>query len=147
MKLKSLKIGKRSFLRFRNKYGEVVACLDVGGEDDKTIPVGVAFCNPKDFNLRRKIRVQKGHGLAASRADKALKEVPATFVMEFEDTLGSIGGEKLLEHMKEIITNYLSVGRFGFGTYHSPKKDGEFTGWFVPFIKLLRGDDQEKEVA
>jgi hypothetical protein len=67
MKLKSLKVEKRSFLRFRNKYGEVIACLDVGGENDKTIPVGVAFCNPKDFNLRRSIRNQKGHGLAVSK--------------------------------------------------------------------------------
>jgi hypothetical protein len=142
MKLKSLKAEKKSFLRFRNDHGEVVACLNVGGADDKTIPVGVAFCNPKDFNLRRKIRTQKGHGLASSRADKALGEkVPATLVMEFEDTLGSIGEEKLLEHMTEVITDYLSRGLFGFKTYASERKDGEFVAWFVPFMKALRGEE------
>lgn len=141
MKLKSLKIGKRSFLRFRNKYGEVIACLNAGGGDDRTVFVGVAFCNPKDFNLRRAIRTKKGHGLASSRADKMPSErAPGTFVTVFDDALGDIGGEELAKRMTAEVTDYLNKGLFGFGAYHSPKKDGEFMQWFVPFVKTLRGE-------
>jgi hypothetical protein len=140
MKLKALKVDKKSFLRFRNKYGEVVACLNVGGADDKTIPVGVAFCNPKDFNLRRKIRMQKGHGLAVHRAEWADEGVPASANLVMEDDFINLSGEERLERVREMLVKYLSEGQFGFKTYASDRKEGEFVKWFVPFVKTIRGE-------
>lgn len=144
MKTKSLKVGKRTFLRFRNKYGEVVACLDVGGENDKTISAGFAFCNPHDFNLRRSIRSQKGHGLAVKRAECVDEGVPGSTRFTLEDALGTLSGEELLERAKTMCVHYLSEGQFGFKAYTGHNgKEGEFVRWFVPFAKKLRGWEVE----
>jgi hypothetical protein len=143
MKLKGLKVDKRSFLRFRNKFGEVVACLNVGGEEDKTIPVGVAFCNPRDFNLRRKIRMQKGHGLAVHRAERAAEGVPGSVNIVLDNALGSMTDEERLERVRDMVVKYLSEGQFGFKTY-AGERDGEFVSWFVPFVKTLRGEEVEQ---
>lgn len=142
MKLKDLKVEKRSFLRLRNKYGEVIVCLDVGNEDDNVVSAGFAFCNPQDFNLRRSIRSQKGHGLAVKRVEGVKGGVPGSAHLILDNPLGSMTGEERLERVRDLAIRYLSEGQFGFKPYTGHNgKEGEFVRWFVPFVKKLRGED------
>jgi len=63
------------FLRYRNDSGEVI----VAYKENENIPgfhAGYAFCNPCDFNLPRKVRLAKGHGLATWRMRNYAVPIP-----------------------------------------------------------------------
>lgn len=137
---RTIKIGRNSFLFFRNNFGEVVVCVRVAHESDRVALVGVAFCNPADLNLRRDIRVMKGHGLAVKRARQA-PHVAGSFCIQLEDTAGNIGEEKLSDVITELVIKNLRRKRvdaepFGFPRYRGMGV-GEFMEWVTPFCKEL----------
>ncbi len=138
---KSLEAGKKAFFRHRNDFGEVIVCVDEYEEKDRTIQIGVAFCNPRDFNLRRNVRAVKGYSIAAHRASLAPAGVGGSRVLVLPDTIVHIGEEVLPEIFEECIIKYLCnnsvyAERFGFSPYQGEGK-GEFLKWIGPFCAEL----------
>lgn len=139
-KPRRMNIGKTSFLRHRNRWGEIIVCVNVTDESSLTLPIGISFCNPQDFNLRRDIRVNKGHGLAAKRAQQA-PDVAGSFFVHLGDTVGNIGVEELPGVVEKQVIDILrrkstSDVPFGFPKYEGIGR-GDFMKWVVPFCEEL----------
>ena len=126
-----MKLNKKTYMKFRNLHGEVVACVILGGEETTTAKVGFAFCNPNDFNLPRAIRVDKGHGIALKRA-LSDKSVPGSIHMNFDTPLGKMTGEERYKQIRERIVNFLKYGDMGFEPY-TGKAENNFESWFEKF--------------
>ena len=120
------------FHKFKNEHGEVYAASKK--IDHSTYAVGFAFCNPKDLQIRRKIRSQKGKGLAKKRLDS----VPVMV-----ETTGNIRAE-----LKELLRNAGSMGEIAMCSLLNVKpyrsdngKSGEFVKWFRRFARCLSSED------
>lgn len=132
-----MKIKKDTFFRYRNKHGEVVVCVRIIDDEARILPVGIAFCNPIDFNLRRDIRVRKGHGLASKRV-RQVRGTPGCFDIFLPEKVGDIEKAELHNAIRERILWLLrsSSNNFGFPRY-AGKKEGAFSKWVKPFQREL----------
>lgn len=132
-----MEIRKDTFFRYRNKHGEVVVCVRIKDDDAHTLSVGIAFCNPIDFNLRRDIRVRKGHGLASKRARQE-QGTPGCFSIYLPERVRDIEETELRDEMRKHILWLLrsSSDNFGFARYLG-KSSGAFSNWLLPFQQEL----------
>jgi len=118
---------KISFLKFRNTHGEVLVAYK---ETENGIHAGYAFCNPADFNLPRKIRIVKGHGIAVSRIEGSV--LMPCHVSAFE---GKHAHAEFRNYMLEFALNQKAVI---VDTYRGAATKNRFQEWFVPFMELER---------
>lgn len=108
--------------RFRNEFGEVVACVDISVEEDKPFCVGFAFCSPEDRNRNKKI----GRDIAQGRLVKG----KGLFIDILHERFKNAKSER------EIILTFLKTAEFsdlGVRPYNGRVDGGHFQKWFTQF--------------
>lgn len=125
---------KTSFLKFRNKHGQMLVAYKKEGS---TFRAGTAFCNPKDFNLPRRERVLKGQRYALGRMEKDNRCVTLSGIPE--NLLHDITGAQhleLREYIFNCITDMARAVPRGARHYRGESDKCEFRKWFIPFVEL-----------
>ena len=129
--------------RYRNQYGEVVACVKKIQTVDAlptSLAVGFAFSNPLDFNLPRAVRVQKGQGLSHHRME--INPIIIELPKQLSETFNTLTKDTANSSMYRVVRDYLSFASPRDGSLKIRKyegvHEGDFMNWFWKFKRELK---------
>jgi len=119
-------------MKFRNRHGEVTMVYTMDGS---TATVGASFCNPKDFNVPHKLRVQKGLGYA-------LKRLNSMSSLTFENVPVEHTRRRLF-FLEGLYNSHTSVVQ-PYLAHPVVKGVGDFVQWFPNFICVAMSAERKR---
>ena len=117
---------KHRWYRFRNEYGEVVACVEISQDIEKPFCVGFAFCSPEDRNRSKKI----GRDISQGRLMKGKGVYFDTLHEHFKNAKSD--RERILIFLKTA-----ELSDLGARPYNGRVEGDHFQQWFTKFREAL----------